>query len=201
MLDTTEIVQRLAGAGPNPTPFILRDQLAASFGTIAQQQVYLLPQAYLEGAPAHPSYGSGHATVAGACVTLLKAWFDESEPFDPDVIPAAIPSVPPNFIDSFNINIPSLRSNRRPVRPTANGLAIEEDILHPRLTVGGELNKLASNISIGRNAAGVHYRSDYWQSLLLGEEVAIRFLREQKLTYNEDFHLSFTRFNGTGMII
>src|SRR5262249_446464 len=27
------------------------------------------------------------------------------------------------------------------------------------LTVGGELNKLASNIALGRDAAGVHYRS------------------------------------------
>lgn len=29
------------------------------------------------------------------------------------------------------------------------------------LTVEGELNKLAANISIGRNWAGVHYFSDY----------------------------------------
>jgi hypothetical protein len=34
---------------------------------------YLLPQAYEEGAPTHPAYGAGHATVAGACVTILKA--------------------------------------------------------------------------------------------------------------------------------
>jgi hypothetical protein len=39
---------------------------------------FLLPQAFPEGSPLHPAYGSGHATVAGACVTVLKAWFDES---------------------------------------------------------------------------------------------------------------------------
>ncbi len=39
---------------------------------------YLLPQAFPEGSPLHPSYGAGHATVAAACVTILKAWFDES---------------------------------------------------------------------------------------------------------------------------
>ncbi len=39
---------------------------------------FLLPQGFPEGCPLHPSYGSGHATVAGACVTILKAWFDES---------------------------------------------------------------------------------------------------------------------------
>ena len=26
----------------------------------------------------HPAYGAGHATVAGACVTILKAFFDTS---------------------------------------------------------------------------------------------------------------------------
>ncbi len=38
----------------------------------------LHPQAFPEGSPMHPSYGAGHATVAGACVTILKALFDES---------------------------------------------------------------------------------------------------------------------------
>src|SRR5439155_22662329 len=44
----------------------------------SQYGTYLLPQAYPEGSPLHPSYGSGHGTVAGACVTILKAWFDEN---------------------------------------------------------------------------------------------------------------------------
>lgn len=35
----------------------------------------LLPMAFPEGSPMHPSYGAGHATVAGACVTVLKAFF------------------------------------------------------------------------------------------------------------------------------
>jgi hypothetical protein len=40
------------------------------------------------------------------------------------------------------------------------------------LTVRGELNKLAANIAIGRNMAGVHYRSGYMESLRLGEQIA-----------------------------
>jgi hypothetical protein len=48
---------------------------------------YLLPMAFPEGSPTHPAYPSGHATVAGACVTVLKAFFDESwelpEPVQP----------------------------------------------------------------------------------------------------------------------
>jgi hypothetical protein len=41
------------------------------------------------------------------------------------------------------------------------------------LTLEGELNKLAANISISRNMAGVHYFSDYYDSLRMGEEIAI----------------------------
>jgi hypothetical protein len=59
-------------------------------------------------------------------------------------------------------------------------------------TVGSELNKLASNISLGRNMAGVHYRSDHKQSLLLGEEIAISVLRDQRDTYRERYRLRFT---------
>lgn len=46
--------------------------------TFAKYGTYLLPQAFPEGSPIHASYGSGHATVAGACVTVLKAFFDET---------------------------------------------------------------------------------------------------------------------------
>ena len=30
--------------------------------------------------PQHPSYGPGHGTVAGACSTIVKAWFDDLAP-------------------------------------------------------------------------------------------------------------------------
>ena len=61
-----------------------------------------------------------------------------------------------------------------------------------------ELNKLASNIYQSRNMSGVHYRSDGYQSLLLGEAVAISILQDQKRTYNENFQgFTFTKFDGT----
>lgn len=41
----------------------------------AADNSWLFPMPYVEGSPMHPSYGSGHATVAGACVTILKAFF------------------------------------------------------------------------------------------------------------------------------
>jgi len=59
------------------------------------------------------------------------------------------------------------------------------------------LNKLASNISIGRNWAGVHYFSDYYESILLGEQIAIGILEEQKLMFNENFSMTIPKFNNT----
>jgi membrane-associated phospholipid phosphatase len=49
---------------------------------------FLLPQAYPEGCPLHPAYPSGHATVAGACATILKALFDESLAVPDCVVPS-----------------------------------------------------------------------------------------------------------------
>ncbi|WP_414624350.1 vanadium-dependent haloperoxidase [Calothrix sp. CCY 0018] len=134
---------------------------------------YLLPMAYPEGSPTHPSYGSGHATVAGACVTILKAWFDESW-----VIP-------------------------QPVVPNNDGteLISYSGTDAATITVGGELNKLASNIAIARNGAGVHWLSDYTESIKLGEQVAIGILQEQALTYNEDSYFKLTKFDGTSIKI
>ena len=70
-----------------------------------------------------------------------------------------------------------------------------------KLTLGGEANKLAANIAIGRNHAGVHWRSDYEKSVILGEEIAIHVLRDQKATYNEHASWTFTRFDGTKITI
>lgn len=128
---------------------------------------FLLPMAFPEGSPTHPSYTAGHATVAGACVTILKALFDER----------------------FVI--------QHPVVPTPDGLDLEP-YTGPALTVGGELNKLASNIATGRNLAGVHWRSDALESMRAGEALAISILRDQRGLYNEPFRgFTFTRFDGT----
>jgi hypothetical protein len=156
---------------PNSLLERVRTRNLNSFGN----DTYLLPQAFPEGAPTHPAYGAGHATVAGAGVTILKAFFDESY-----VLPAVyVPDATGN----------NLRQVPQPPPPEGP------------LTVGGELDKLAANISLGRNAAGVHWRSDYTQSLLLGEQIAIGLLEEQKLTYNEHHHFTLTRFDGTGVVI
>jgi len=66
-----------------------------------------------------------------------------------------------------------------------------------QMTVGGELNKLASNVGFGRIFSGIHWRSDVAQGMQLGEAVAISLLRDQAGLYNEDYHgFTFTKFNG-----
>jgi len=64
------------------------------------------------------------------------------------------------------------------------------------------VNKLAYNIAIGRNTAGVHFRSSAINGMLLGEEVAIGILHDYRATYNEDFEgFSLTKFDGTKITI
>lgn len=138
----------------------------------------LLPMAFPEGSPTHPAYGAGHATVAGACVTILKAWFKET----------------PKLVDL----------GLTPMQPTDDGLSLVpyNGLDAGDLTVGGELNKLASNVALGRNIAGVHWRSDATESLKLGEQVAIGILRDQKACYNESFNgFTFVKFDGTQVTV
>jgi hypothetical protein len=86
-----------------------------------------------------------------------------------------------------------------PVQASADGstLVLYTGADASSMTVGSELNKLAGNISLFRNAAGVHWRSDYTESVLLGEAVAIRMLQEMSLGFNEDdAFFELTKFDG-----
>ena len=85
--------------------------------------------------------------------------------------------------------------------PSSDGLSlIPADGLG--LTIGGELEKLAFNIGMGRDFAGIHYRSDLVGGLLLGEAVAISFLQDQANTFTEDFSgFQFTSFLGTPVTV
>ncbi|HXU32180.1 MAG TPA: vanadium-dependent haloperoxidase [Thermoanaerobaculia bacterium] len=65
----------------NRYPGVLHDDILNSpvlDATFEKYGTYLHPMAFPEGSPTHPSYTAGHATVAGACVTILKALFDET---------------------------------------------------------------------------------------------------------------------------
>ncbi|MEL7012243.1 MAG: bromoperoxidase, partial [Pseudomonadota bacterium] len=81
--------------------------------------------------------------------------------------------------------------------PGALGSSLVSSTDGPFLKLEGELNKLAANISIGRNMGGVHYFTDYYDSLRMGEAIAIGMLEEQALCYPTDqFVLSVPTFDG-----
>jgi hypothetical protein len=167
------IHRKLHDAADYPIHSDILDSLnsASRLGGYVPSGNALLPLAFPEGSPTHPAYGAGHATVAGACVTILKAWFDESAVIQNPLIPDSTGQILTPYVGAD-------------------------------LTIGGELNKIASNIALGRNIAGVHWRSDATESLKLGEEVALSLLRDQRNCYNEVFNgFTLTKFDGTTITV
>lgn len=136
---------------------------------------YLLPQMFPIGSPSHPSFPAGHAITAAASVTTLKAFFNEDLPFP------------------------------GPVKVSADGLSLSPYVAGvdgPTLTLGSELNKLVHNLTHGRDMSGVHWRADGLEGNRQGEELGIRWLREQNATYPEPFNgFQLTKLDGTAIVV
>jgi len=153
-------------------PDVLNSQAVAQ--SFSKYGTYLLPQAFPEGSPAHPCYPTGHGTVGGAAITFLKFFFDE------------------NFV------IPN------PMVPSSDGLSLQPYTGGDagQITVGGELNKLMSNVSFGHGILpGIHWRASTYASNLLGEAMAIGMLQDRAKTYNEKFTVTFTKLDGNKVTI
>jgi hypothetical protein len=139
---------------------------------------YLLPQAFPEGSPTHPCYPTGHGAVGGACVTVLKFFFDGNAHLRPLLINAG----------------------REVYEANADGMSLNTytGIDSNSLDVNGELTKLAFNVTLGHGIhSGIHFRSSSYWSMLLGEQVALAFLQERARSYNEKFSITIERFDGT----
>lgn len=168
--------QILSGNGNKIEATLNRNILnsAAVAQVFSNNGTYLLPQPFPEGSPTHPSYPTGHGTVAGACITMLKFFFDENYVF-------------PN-----------------PQVPSSDGLSLVP-YTGPdagQITLGGELNKLARNVSFGHGVlAGIHWRTDTDWSMTLGEAMAINLLQDRAQTVNERFTVSFTKLDGNKVTI
>lgn len=150
---------------------------------IADDLNLLLPMAFPEGSPMHPAYGAGHATVAGACVTVLKALLNT---VDKDGNKATLQDF--GFAKVYQSMF-------------AGDSSCLQEIEDCGLTVTDELDKLAANISIARNMAGVHYFTDYFESLRLGERVAVGILQEHLQTSPEDISVRLYDFDGRLVVI
>jgi hypothetical protein len=147
--------------------FLNSQALKASFDA---NNSWFLSQPFPEGSPTHPAYPTGHGVVAGACITILKFFYDG------------------NFV------IPN------PLVPTPDGLSLNP-YTGPdagNLTINGELNKLAHNISFGHGIhAGIHWRSDTDSSIVLGEAFALSFLQDKVRVYNEKLTVHLTKIDGS----
>ena len=122
----------VGGIGPSDVDQSKQHQRALNSNVLNSQAVpssfskygsYLLSQTFPEGSPAHPAYPTGHGTGGGACIRLLKFFFDGSF-----VIP--------------NPLLPKTAWAWCPTRVSDAG----------QITVGGELNKLALNVSFGHGS-------------------------------------------------
>lgn len=134
-----------------------------------------LPVQYAEGSPTHPAYPAGHATISGASATFLKIMFADGA---------------------------WSTTGLSEVQGNSDGSAVEaySGSDAGQITIHGEINKLAHNIALGRDYAGVHYRSD--SALLLGEKVAIQYYKDQKALFNEEIEdVTFVGFDGSNITI
>jgi hypothetical protein len=167
------VFQQKTGLGPaiqaQVSNTVLNSQAVAD--CFAANHSYFLSQAFPEGSPTHPAYPTGHGAVAGACITVLKFFFDGMQKF------------------------------LNPQVPASNGGTLSDYVApagEPPLTVNGELHKLAHNVSFGHGIhAGIHWRSDTDTSIQLGEAVAISYLRDRVKSYNEKFSVTITKLDGT----
>jgi len=130
-----------------------------------------LPLQFAEGSPMHPSANAGHAGIAGACAALLKMYFADG-PWS-------------------GLGLSNLHS----IDGTMLDTYAEADA--SSMTVHGEINKLASNMSLGRDFAGVHYRWDGDQGIQLGEKVAIEWMIDNAAQSNVNIGtIKFTGADG-----
>lgn len=147
-------------------------KILAQFGT------HLMPQAFPEGSPTHPCYTGGHATVAGACATMVKFFIDGTKKIRPLLLAAG--------------------SDVK--QPTPDGLALVNYTGADKdsLDINGELSKLAFNIPFGHGVhSGIHFRSSNHWGILLGEAVALSVLKDRAHSYNEPFTINITKFDGS----
>ena len=137
---------------------------------------WTLPLCYREGSPVHPSYLAGHSTVATACVTILKMFFQCDIPWE-SLQGLVEANNTGDMLDPYT-------------EPDAS-----------EVTVGTELNKLAYNVSLGRCWGGVHYRTDTYNKV--GEEIAKSYMgdllaisSENNLPGNTPPSITFRNFSG-----
>ncbi|MFQ3283547.1 MAG: hypothetical protein ACI9TI_001807 [Natronomonas sp.] len=124
-----------------------------------------LSTAYKEGSPVHPAYPSGHSVIAGACGTVLKTWFSNVDWSDID------------------LNYHVVTHERDQLGASSGDDHLGTDVAEIEVPadhngVHQEIDKLVSNVGLGRMFAGVHYYSDHYWGVKLGEQVAFALMTD-----------------------
>jgi hypothetical protein len=166
------------------------------------EKTLLLPMAFTSGSPIHPAYGAGHATVAGACVTVLKAFF-KTFYMDKDNKVMLVPLSGITDDDRMKGALTEKATPYAMLKPFEAyitgvdecGFGFRNPIDATGLTIEGELNKLAMNVAMGRSMGGVHWRTDNTRSLILGEAIAAQILADITVDLAERPKFEFRTFS------
>ena len=124
----------------------------------------MLPMTLRDDLPLHPSDAQAQGTVAGACVTILKAVY--AGPFSG----------------------PSGHSRAGTGGPTNN-------MMPRRPGLSADLDKLASNVVLGRLVTGGYFHFENLNALRKGERIAIALLSELVETREAQGDLGFFSFD------
>jgi hypothetical protein len=145
---------------------------------LTKHGTHFLPQAFPEGSPTHPCYTGGHATVAGACCTAIKFFFDGKQKLRPLLLAKGRDLLEPSSDGTSQTTYAGADAND--------------------IDINGELSKVAFNVCFGHGVhAGIHFRSSNYWGVLLGEEVALSILRDRAKSYDEPFTINITKFDGS----
>jgi len=137
----------------------------------------MLPGTMVDNVPLMPADGAGHAIVAGACATLLKALFATHEA---DGQPVTLGTTAPRAVG--------------PAGAAQNGNC------PPRPLLGCELDKLAGNVALGRNLAGGFWHAETRASLRLGERLALGLVQERLVAAARPASVSLDDFAGRRVV-
>jgi hypothetical protein len=124
-----------------------------------------LSTAYEEGSPVHPAYPSGHSVIAGACGTVLKTWFRNADWSD----------------TGLEYRVVTHDRDHPGTSPGDDHLGTgvtDIDVPTDHRGVHQEIDKLVSNVGLARMFAGVHYYSDHYWGVKLGEQVAFALMAD-----------------------
>jgi len=175
---SSDVVKNVPGLSEIVSNSTAGNSILSSIKTLNGNDTVLLRMVYPEGSPMHPSLPAGHAVVAGACVTVLKAMLKLRDSSGNPILWVADGRKSMESVDGDTLT------------ESSNGDEAQ-------MTVIGELNKLGANISGFRDFAGVHYRADTAAGMKLGEDVAVAYLTDVAGEYGETTTGIFSGFNLT----